>query len=152
MGKHLHSDSLLDALVLFTNRYHRPISFETITAGLPIDPKTSTPELLRHTQSTSTFSRAAKRAGFKTTLIERPLSSISELHLPVILILSDANSCILEAFSDDRMKAKVVYPEGKGLEEWVEIEHLDMVYLGYAFLLKKELDSADEVVTKQFSY
>jgi len=151
MGKQLHSDVLLATLVLFTNRYHRPISVESLTAGLPLNPHTSLPELLRHTQATSTFSRAAKRAGFKTTLIERPLVRISELHLPAILILADANSCILEAFNDERTKARVVYPEGEGLEEWVTVEKLEEVYLGYAFLLKKELDSADEVVTKRIS-
>ena len=152
MGKQLHSDALLDALVLFTNRYHRPMSLETLTAGLPLNPQDHTPELLRHTQASSTFARAAKRAGFKTTLVERPLTNISELHLPAILVLADANSCILEAFSDDRSRAKVVYPEGEGMEEWVETERLEEVYLGYAFLLKKELDSADEMITKKSSH
>lgn len=149
MGRDLHSDALLAALVLFTNRYHRPISLETMIAGLPLSPHTATPELLRHSQAATNFSRAAKRAGLKSTLIERPLKEISQLHLPIILVLSDANSCILEAFDDTRTQAKVVYPEGEGVEEWVSLEALEAVYLGYAFLVKKELDSADENVEKR---
>jgi len=151
MNKQLHSDVLLASLVLFTNRYHRPISLESMTAALPVDPESNRPELLRHSQATSTFTRAAKRAGFKSTLIERPLLNISELHLPLILLLSDANACILEAFDDEKKRAKVVYPEGDGVEEWVEVEKLEEVYLGYAFLLKKELDSTDETLSKKTS-
>jgi len=149
MVEKLHAETLLSTLVLFTNRYHRPISLESVTAGLPVEPNTTTPDLLHFSQASTTFSRAAKRIGFTSTLIERPLRGISELHLPLIILLADANVCILEAFDADKQKAKVVYAEGDGVEEWVALEKLEEVYLGYAFLLKKELDSADDTVKER---
>ena len=149
MLKQQHAEVLLSSLLLFTNRYHRPVSMETLTAGLPVAPNTNTPDLLNFSQMSTTFARAAKRAGFKSTLVERPLTQISELHLPLIILLADANACVVEAFDGERERVKVVYPEGDGLEEWVSLEKLEEVYLGYAFLLKKELDSADDNVTKR---
>lgn len=146
----LYSEVLLEALVLFINRYYRPISKESLSAALPVQPQQSVPDLLNATQSSTTFARAAKRAGLKSRLIKRPLKHISELHLPLILILADANCCILEAFDTDKNRAKVIYPEGEeGLEEWVDLEKLSEVYLGYAFLIKKEIDSADETLQKK---
>jgi len=152
MGKEHYSNALLASLVLFTNKYHRPISLESITAGLPLEPQNNSAELLQSSQLSSSFERAAKRAGFNSTLIQRKLTNISELHLPLILITADANSCILEAFNADRSKVKVIYPEGDGLEEWLLVSDLEEVYLGYAFLLKKVLDSADEVVDKRSNH
>ena len=149
MGQEHYSNALLASLVLFTNKYHRPITLESITTGLPVEPTTATPELLQRNQLSSLFERAAKRAGFNSTLIERKLTHISELHLPLILITADANACILETFSEDRTKVKVIYPEGAGIEEWLLVSDLEEVYLGYAVLLKKVLDSADEAVEKK---
>jgi ATP-binding cassette subfamily C protein LapB len=90
------------------------------------------------------FSRAAKRAGFKTSLIQRDLSTILELHLPIILLLAHGQSCILESFSTDRKQVKVIYPGKVPLEEWVEIDLLAEEYLGYAFLLKKEIPEEEQ--------
>ncbi len=150
MVKQPYAEILLSTLVLFTNRYHRPISLETLKAGLPVAPNTNIPDILNLSQTSTTFSRAAKRTGFKSTLVERDLGHISELHLPLILILADTNACILEAFDETREKARIIYPEGeKGLEEWVEVVKLEKAYLGYAFLLKKERDSDDELVAKK---
>jgi len=140
----IRSDILLETLSLFTKRYAKAISVEALTAGLPLSPHTNTPDLLSHSQSHTLFYRAAKRAGFKSTLVERSLNTILELHLPVILLLSHGQSCILEAFNESRTKVKIIYPGETPLEEWVELETLNEEYLGFAFLLKKELPAEEK--------
>jgi len=135
----MRSDTLLQTLSLFAGRYHKSISIETLTAGLPLPEERSVPNLLSFSQANLLFSRAAKRAGYKTSLIQRELSTILEIHLPMILLLAHGQSCILEAFSNDRTSVKLVYPGEVVLEEWVEVEALSEEYLGYAFLLKKEI-------------
>jgi len=130
--------ALLDALVLYTKLYHIPFSVETLVTGLPIHNMKEPKELFSLDESKSLFSRAAKRAGLKSKLIKRPISQMLELHLPIILLLSKDNSCILEQFSPDRKKVKIIYPEGDGLQEWVNVEDIESEYLGFAFMLKKE--------------
>jgi|GEM_PF-6141951 len=56
----------------------------------------------------------------------------------MILLLSNDNACILEKFSEDKTQAKIIYPEGNGLEAWVSSEDLEAEYLGFGFLIKKE--------------
>ncbi|RXJ54594.1 type I secretion system permease/ATPase [Candidatus Marinarcus aquaticus] len=128
-------DSLLESLVLYTKLFHKPYSAESLLSGLPIDAEQM---LFSKKGSKSLFSRAAARAGLKTTLIERPINEILELQLPVILILSNENSCILTAFSPDRKQAKIVFAANEALEQWTDVERLEEEYLGYAFLLRKE--------------
>lgn len=113
-------------------------------AGLPMEPSTSSPDLLSFSQASTLFSRAGDRAGFKTTLVERDLETILSLHLPNILLLTQGQACILEEFSDDRKEVKVVYPGDEPLEEWVSVEALNQEYLGYAFLLKQEIGKAEQ--------
>jgi len=135
----MRSDILLQTLSLFAGRYHKSVSKETLTVGLPVPEETDIPNLLSFSQANLLFSRAAKRAGYKTSLVERELSTILEIHLPMILLLAHGQSCILEAFSDNRKSVKLVYPGEAVLEEWVEVEALSEEYLGYAFLLKEEI-------------
>ena len=133
-------DALLDALVLYTRLFHKPFTHEALLASLPIETDGQGSALFSKTSSKSLFSRACAKAGLKSTLVQRELGEILELHLPMILLLSNDNVCILESFSTDRKRVKVIFPEGKGLEEWIAFSKLDAEYLGYGFLLKKEFD------------
>lgn len=130
-------DSLLESLVLYTRLFHKPFSAESLLSGLPIDANLTDQVLFSKGSSKSLFSRAAARAGLKTTLIERQIKDILQLQLPVILVLSNDNSCILESFSADKKKAKIIFAGEEALEEWVDVEELEHEYLGYAFMLKK---------------
>ncbi len=136
-------DALLDALVLYTKLFHKPFSADALMSGLPVNEVNGIEELYSLSRSKSLFSRAARRAGLKSTLVKRELSSILQLQLPMILLLSSENACILEQFSQDRSQAKIIYPEGEGSEEWVSVEDLDKDYLGFAFMLKKEYEYSD---------
>ncbi len=133
----VHEDILLDTFVLFTKLFHKPFSKEALLAGLPIH---DSQKLFSKDSSKSLFSRVAARAGLKSTLIKRSIEDMLSLHLPAILLLSNDNACILEKFNDDKTQAKIIYPEGDGLEQWVSVHDLENEYLGFAYILKKEFE------------
>ena len=66
-------DSLLEALVALTRLHHKPFSAESLIAGLPLEAGLLTPDL---------FVRAAQRAGFHATHLERELHEITTMVLP----------------------------------------------------------------------
>jgi len=135
----VQEDSLLESLVLYTKLFHKPFSAEALLSGLPIHGENGSSKLFSiDSKAKSLFSRVAARAGLKSTLIKRPIQSMLELHLPMILLLSNDNTCILEQFSQNRQEVKVIFTEGDGSEEWMRVEDLEKEYLGFGFLLKKE--------------
>jgi len=138
-NRSIASKRLLETLLLFASRYGKEVSMETLTAGLPHPPGESGPDLLSLSQAETLFVRAAHRAGFRSTLMQRSLSEVLDLHLPLILLLDRGQSCILEALSKDRKKAKIIHPGPNPLEEWVEIGELALHYTGYLFMLKREV-------------
>jgi len=140
----LKMDSLLDCLVLFTKLYHKPFSAEALSAGLPTKVGEETPELFSINNAKGLFSRAAERAGLKSSLIHRPLSHISQLQLPMIILLSNQSACILEKFSDDRRKAKIIMPSESALEQWVDMDVLESEYIGFGFMIKKAYEYSDD--------
>jgi len=140
MDKHIitvNEDSLLEVFVLFTKLFHKPFTKEALLSGLPIY---GSQKLFSQDSSKSLFSRVAARAGLKSTLVKKPIDEMLSLHLPMILLLSNDNVCILEQFNEDRTEAKIIYPEGEGLEQWLSVEDLEKEYLGFAYMLKKEFE------------
>ncbi|MEM7564786.1 MAG: type I secretion system permease/ATPase, partial [Pseudomonadota bacterium] len=132
--------------VIFSKMYGRPVSVESLISGLPVKPGDDGPELFSVDSPKGLFSRVATRAGFASRLIHRDLNSLSRLLLPCILVLRNGNACILDTLDRQNRKAKVIFPEiGEG-EEWLDLETLESEYLGYAFLLKRELkqNSSDQ--------
>jgi len=147
---HHQYDPLLECLVIFARLHNRPVSVEALIAGLPVEPGADGPELFSIGSPKGLFSRVASRAGFASRLIHRDLGKLSRLLLPCILVLKNGNACILESIDRKNKRAKVVFPEiGEG-EEWLELDHLSKEYLGYAFLLKKELQQ-ERTESKGFS-
>ena len=140
----LRMDALLDCLVLFTKLYHKPFSAEALTAGLPIEPGHEAPELFSINNAKGLFSRAAERAGLKSSLIRRPLSQISPLQLPMIVLLSNQSACILDRFSDDGTQVKIIMPAEEAIEQWVDIDVLEDEYIGFGFMVKKAFEYTDE--------
>lgn len=140
----LKIDSLLDSLVLFTKLYHKPFSAEALTAGLPIEIGKETPELFSINNAKGLFSRAAERAGLKSSILRRPLSQISPLQLPMIILLSNQGSCILEKISADGTEAKIIMPTEEPIEQWVDMDVLEDEYIGFGFMIKKAFEHVDE--------
>jgi len=142
-----NNDTLLESLVLYTRLFHKPFSKESLLSGLPIDVNLTEQALFSQNNSKSLFSRAAFRAGLKTTIIERKVDEILQLQLPVILVLSNKNSCILESFNEDKTKAKIIFSSvEEPLEEWVDIKTLESEYLGFAFMLRKFMNMKMRII------
>lgn len=140
----LRMDALLDCLVLFTKLYHKPYSAEALTAGLPIEPGAEAPELFSINNAKGLFSRAAAKAGLKSSIIQRPLSQISPLQLPMIILLSNQSACILDRFSKDGTQAKIIMPAEEAVEQWIDVEDLQDEYIGFGFMVKKAFEYTDE--------
>lgn len=130
-------DPLLQCLVLFTQLYHKPYTAEALMAGLPTAPWGGALRLFSLKSSKGLFARAASRAGLKSTLVNRKLSDISALQLPMILLLENSHACILDSFSHDRKKCKIILPAEEAIEETIPTEILEQEYTGFAFLIKK---------------
>ncbi len=140
-------DPLLECLVIFTKLHNRPFSAESLTAGLPLEDQEGMPKLFSIDNSKSNFSRAAKRAGFTSKLIKRDLDDIPEMVLPVILLLNNQDSCILEAIDKKNNKAKIIIPEIPDGQEWIDLDLLKQKYIGFTFFIKKEYMQESRVKT-----
>ena len=136
--KALSLDPLLLSLVRFAEIYSLPLTIDALIAGLPVKPGESGPELFSTHHSKGLFSRAAKRAGYSSRLVERNLNQFSNLLLPCILVLKEHGACILEEINTESKQVKIILSEVNDSEHWVSIEELEKEYLGYAFLLKKQ--------------
>lgn len=140
----LKMDTLLDCLVLFTKLYHKPFSAEALSAGLPIEIGRESPELFSINNAKGLFSRAAARAGLKSSIVRRPLTQLSPLQLPMIILLSNQGSCILEEFSKDGSEVKIIMPTEEPIEQWVDTDVLEDEYIGFGFMIKKTVEKTDD--------
>lgn len=139
----IHKDPILECLVIFTKLYNRPYSADALVADLPVEPGRLTPKLfsLEANSSKSAFSRAAKRAGFSSKLVNYSLRDISPLLLPVILILKgtqndNEKACIVTEISPDKQYSKIILPDIEDGENWIKTSDLEEEYINFAFLLK----------------
>lgn len=137
-------DSLLDSLVTYSKFYNKAYSKESLVHDLPIEKGKENPELFSLNSSKGLFSRAAANAGLKTKFIKKDLDEISNLQLPIILLMNNSNSCIVDSFSEDRKKVKIISElSGDIVEEWFDIDAIKQEYLGFAILVKKSFDYVD---------
>ncbi len=136
-------DPLLKSLVIFTKLYHKPYSAESLIHGLPLEEENGRAVLFSLKKARGLMSRAAGRAGLKSTLVKRGLEDISELYLPMILLLKNGQALILEQFDESGKRAKVVLPDAGETHEWIDTKKLEKEYTGYGFLLKRVYDYGD---------
>lgn len=136
--------TLVDCLVTYTKFYHKPFTREALTYGLPIEKGLKEANLFSISSSKGLFSRAAQNAGLKTKFVKRDLKDFSKLQLPVILLLSDNNACLLDSFSDDKKKLKIISElDGDIVEQWYDFDSINDEYLGFAVLIKKGFNYKD---------
>lgn len=145
-------NSLLDCLVTYTKFYHKPYTKEALIYGLPIEKGKEDPILFSISSAKGLFSRAASHAGLKTKFIKRKLENFSKLQLPVILLLKNKHCALLDSFSEDRSKIKIISElGGEVVEQWYEIESINEDYLGYAVLVKKGFNYKDSELDKSLN-
>lgn len=118
-------DPLLQALLVMTKYYQRPISARALTSGLPLD---------NHKLSLELFSRAAERADLSAQINTLSLGDLTEAYLPCVLLLNDQRACVCLEIKDQ--VAQVIYPEmGDGVTD-VSLDHLRQDYAGTCILIK----------------
>ena len=123
----------MQALVTITHLHHRPFSAESLGAGLPLENGLLTPAL---------FVRAAERAGFSARHLKRNLDEITEMVLPVVLMLSDGNTCVLLEKSPDIVK--VIFPDEQETSHQLATESLADRYTGQCLFIKPEFNTAND--------
>ncbi len=121
-------DPLLSCLQIITKLNNKPISIETIKAGLPLVKNQLTPNL---------FIRSAKRIGYSARLIQRPLEELSEFVLPVVLLLKDNLACVLIHTDHQNNIATVIQPESGDGEKKLSLSDLAEQYTGYTFFIQQ---------------
>ncbi|HEY7841630.1 MAG TPA: ABC transporter transmembrane domain-containing protein, partial [Gammaproteobacteria bacterium] len=119
-------DPLAECLAVLTRRENRPVSPESLCAGLPLIDGRLTPEL---------FVRAAERAGFSARVVRRPLADISTLVLPAVLLLNHRDACLLTALPDGG-RSTIVQPEAPDSETTLDRAELECAYSGYAIFVR----------------
>jgi ATP-binding cassette subfamily C protein LapB len=120
-------DPLLGCLVVLTRLEHNPFSPETLIAGLPLLDNKLTPEL---------FVRAAARAGLSAQIVSRPLTDISPLVLPAVLLLKRRQACILIGKNEAKGIATIIQPESGEGEFTIPLAELNKQYTGYSIFAR----------------
>jgi ATP-binding cassette subfamily C protein LapB len=120
-------DPLLDSLVLLTELYNRPMTRDSLIAGLPVSDQTL---------DVDNFIVAAERGGLSAKLFKREIGSLSSLTMPVLLLLKEKKTAILLDIDKETNIAKVMQPEFGKSELEIPLNELDEMFSGYMYLIK----------------
>lgn len=122
-------DPLLNSLIYISRYYGLANSPEALINGLPLSEGRLTPFL---------FPRSAERAGLVAKENRTDLNAISELVLPVVLLLKGGDACVLNSINTDSNEAEIVTGESGLVPISIPIEELQQIYIGRYFLVKKQ--------------
>ncbi|MBT7409919.1 MAG: type I secretion system permease/ATPase [Methylococcales bacterium] len=135
--KFCHSDDsqdpLLSCLVYLCQHYDRPLSKDVLIAGLPVYEGNISPELLL---------RSAERAGFKSRVMKKKLSEVSDILLPSIAILNGQKACVL--LSQDQGNYEVMMPEQGGGVITLSKSQLSEMFQNYCIVIRPERHEGDQ--------
>lgn len=121
-----HDDPLLDSLMIVCQLHNIVTSRNVLTGGLPLD---------EHRLTLSAFPRAAKRAGLKARVLQRPLDKITALSLPAIVLLKNNQAAVLIEW-DDQQRARLLTTETEGGEILLAREALTENYSGKTIFIQ----------------
>lgn len=119
-------DPLLDGLLILCKLHGCPASRASLCSGLP---------LAEQRLGLALLPRAAARAGLQARVLQRELDAISALNLPVLLILNDGRSAVLQRWGENG-RALLLPCEADGGEQWVERPALAEAYSGQALFAR----------------
>ena len=122
-----HDDPLLDCLMQLAKLHGRPATRTNLSSGLPLVHNRLTVEL---------FSRAADRAGLSSRILRRSLDRITNMQLPVVLLLNERKACILVAIEDGGRQLRILLPETGMGEKTVTKKELEDIYTGYGIFVR----------------
>ena len=120
-------DTLLECLLVIVKAHGGTISRPAAVDGLPLVDNRLTPSL---------FQRAAKRAGFTSKVVGTPLDRLNPALFPVVLLLKEAQACVLLAWQDEGKTARLIFPELGDAEALLPRAELAERYAGHAILAR----------------
>ncbi|NWG38969.1 MAG: type I secretion system permease/ATPase, partial [Hydrogenophilaceae bacterium] len=123
------TDSLLECLLVVVQTHGGMLSRQAAVDGLPLVKNRLTPSLFR---------RAAKRAGFTSNIVKKPLEALNTALFPAILLLDGEEACVLLGWADHGKSARVVFPELGESEVTLNKEVLAKRYTGHAIFARPE--------------
>ncbi len=123
------ADPLLLSLVILSRLFGNPKSPDALAAGLPLGPDGMTPEL---------FLRAADRIGLSANVVVRPLSTVSALSLPAVLLLKDRQACVLLSV-DGTGGAQVATPDNLDGSSPMRLDDLAELYVGTMIVTRPKI-------------
>lgn len=132
-----HDDPLLSCLIILTKMQNRPFSATVLTAGLPLVDNRLTPEL---------FIRSAARAGFAAKILKKPLSELTNVMLPAVLLLKNKQACLLVKIQENGV-AQIIEPEASseisaGVKD-IPLSELNENYSRYAIFAQPNYEFND---------
>ncbi|MFO7542488.1 MAG: type I secretion system permease/ATPase [Thiobacillus sp.] len=122
-------DTLLECLLVVVNAHGGTLSRQAAIDGLPLVNSRLTPAL---------FERAAKRAGFSSNVVKKPLNKLNPALFPAVLLLNDDEACVLLGWSADGTAARLIFPELGAAEALLPRDELASRYGGHAILARPE--------------
>lgn len=122
-------DPLLNSLIYVSRYYGLANSPEALINGLPLSDGKLTPHL---------FPRSAERAGLVAKENKGELDAISPLVLPVVLMLKDGGSCVLNSVNEEKTEVEIVTDDSDFVPISSSYEDLKQQYSGRYFLVKKQ--------------
>ncbi|OZA13444.1 MAG: type I secretion system permease/ATPase, partial [Hydrogenophilales bacterium 17-62-8] len=123
------SDALLECLIAVVHAHGGTLSRQAAIDGLP---------LVNHRLTPSLFQRAAKRAGFSSKLIQKPLDELNPALFPAVLLLNNEEACILLGWQDEGRTARLIFPELGEAEALLPRDELAARYAGHTILARPE--------------
>jgi len=135
LSEKIHSvDPLLECLVFLTAHYGRARSAQALVSGLAYGETKMGPNL---------FCEAAERIDIKAKIVKRDkLKKILPSVLPAVLILKDAQACVLLSYSKDEHSVTIWSPETAS-ERSVLLTDLKQSYEGYAIYVHPNPEFSD---------
>lgn len=122
-------DPLLNSLIYVSRYYGLANSPEALINGLPLTDGKLTPFL---------FPRSAERAGLVAKENRSDLQSISQLVLPVVLILKGGDACVLNSINKENGEVEIVTGDTGLVPVSITWDELEQQYSGRYFLVKKQ--------------
>ena len=132
-----HYDALLDSLLLIAKLHGRSVSRTGLKTGLPLVHDRLTVDL---------FPRAAGRVGLSSRLLKRPLSQMTNLELPAILLLKDYKACVLVQTDSASKRLKILLPESEMGEKEISLEELEEIYTGYTLFVRPKFQATGQKI------
>lgn len=127
------TDGVFETLSLYTRLYSRECSVDELTHGIGKAHDMSEPSIFSSSFFIDNFERAASRAGLKSSLKKMKLKDIDPLNMPLILLMKDGSSAILDNIEKDNLN--LLRPSTGDSIISCEKKKLEEIFSGYLFLI-----------------